>query len=183
MFMKFYDAYGRFLGVVGVIAGLATFTLMWLVDISVITRWFFNAPIPGSVEISQALLVLTITLGLAYAQSQGAHLRVTILVDRLPRRVRIWSYAVAALIGFGFFAVLTLSTFNFAMRSFNVNEYAWGAGVRFPLYPVKAAACVGILFLAIQFLLDAIRVGIVGVIKAHDGVERNGIAIGEADNV
>ena len=182
MFMRVYDAYGRFLGVVAMIAGTSAFALMWLVDVNVITRRAFNAPVPGSVEFSQALLVLIIMLGLAYAQSHGAHLRVTILVDHLSLPARRWLYVLATLTGFLFFSVLTLSMYNFALRSFSVNEYAWGAGIRFPLYPVKAAACVGALFLTIQFLLDALRVGLFGQVRGHDGIDRTAM-IGEADNV
>lgn len=171
LFMQIYDAYRRLIALAATIAGLSAFALMWLVDINVITRRLYNAPIPGSVEISQALLVLTIMLGLAFAQSTGAHLRVTIITDRLPRRLRRQLFALAALIGFGFFAVLTLSTYYFALRSFNVNEYAWGAGFSLPLYPVKAAICAGSLLLSVQFLLDAIRVGVFDLVVEHDAVD------------
>jgi TRAP-type mannitol/chloroaromatic compound transport system, small permease component len=170
MFMKLYTAYGRFLGVVGALAGIATFALMWLVDVNVITRRGLNAPVPGSVEISQALLVVTVTLGLAYAQSRGAHLRVTIFAGRQQQSLQRWLYVAAMIIGFAFFTVLTYAMYKFAQRAFNVNEYAWGAGIRFPLYPVKALACAGTFLLALQFLLDALRVGVFNVTYAHDSI-------------
>ena len=72
------------------------------------------------------------------------------------------------------FAVITWSLFNFAMRAFELNEYAWGSGVRLPLFPVKAAACLGALLVTIQFLLDAIRVGIFHQSKLTDGVATEG---------
>lgn len=168
LFSTVYRTYGNLVSAAATIAGIAIFALMWINDANVVMRYFLNAPVMGAVEISQALLVLGIMLGMAFTQASGGHVRVTLLTRLLPPRGGEIAYALAALIGFFVFCAVTYSTFGYALRSYQVNEYAWGATLRFPLYPVKAAACLGALLLAIQFLLDAIRVGVFGLTEKRD---------------
>lgn len=168
--MAIYRVYGQILAAFATFAGLCVFLLMWLVDANVIGRKVFNVSLMGSVEIAQALLVYCILLGIPFAQTQGAHLRVTILVGRLPRRVQLVLYVLAMLAGAAVFSLLAYSSSFFAMRSWQVGEEVWGAVFRFPLYPVKAALPVGAALVAVQFLLDAIRVGVFGHSLPHDEI-------------
>jgi TRAP-type C4-dicarboxylate transport system permease small subunit len=157
-FMQIYHAYGKVLGFFAVVAGISAFAIMWLVDANVLGRKIFNQPFMGSVEISQALLVTCIMLGMPYAQAKGVHLRVTLIVGHAPRRVGEVLYGLAALGGCAVFAVLAYSSYSFALRAWNVGEEVWGASVRFPLWPVKAMIPLGAGLLSLQFLLDAVRV-------------------------
>lgn len=157
-FMRVYRAYGRILGLFAVIAGVSAFAIMWLVDANVLGRKLLNQPVLGSVEISQALLVICIMLGMPYAQVNGVHLRVTLIIGHAPRRLGEVLYGLAALAGCAVFALLAWSSYGFALRAWNVGEEVWGASVRFPLWPVKAMIPLGAGLLSLQFLLDALRV-------------------------
>lgn len=156
-FLRFYDRYTRLLYFLALLAGLATFIIMCLIDMSALTRKFLNWPVPGSVEITEALMVAGIVLPMGYAQATRTHLRVPLLTDHLPLRAQRVFQVLAMLIGFVFFLVMAWSAFHFAYESFQVDEYVWGANVRFPLYPVKAVMALGFLMLAVQFLLDMVR--------------------------
>lgn len=169
-FMAIYRVYGQILAAFATFAGLCAFLLMWLVDANVIGRKVFNVPLMGSVEIAQALLVYCILLGIPFAQAQGSHLRVTILVGRLPRRVQMALHVFAMLAGAAVFALMAYSSSFFALRSWQVGEEVWGAAFRFPLYPVKAALPVGAALVSLQFVLDAIRVGVFGQSLPHDEI-------------
>jgi TRAP-type C4-dicarboxylate transport system permease small subunit len=169
-FMQFYTAYGRLLGFIAVIAGISAFAIMWLVDANVLGRKIFNQPVMGSVEISQALLVICIMLGMPYAQSNGVHLRVTLIIGYAPRRIGEVLYGLAALAGCAVFAVLTWSGYSFALRAWNVGEEVWGASVRFPLWPVKAMIPLGAGLLSLQFMLDAVRVLVFRAVREQDDI-------------
>ena len=169
-FMRIYRAYGKLLGVFAVVAGISAFAIMWLVDANVLGRKVFNQPVLGSVEISQALLVICIMLGLPYAQSNGVHLRVTLIVGHAPRRIGEILYGLAALTGCAVFAVLAYSGYSFALRAWTVGEEVWGASVRFPLWPVKAMIPLGAGLLSLQFLLDAVRVLIFRAVRYEDEI-------------
>jgi TRAP-type C4-dicarboxylate transport system permease small subunit len=171
-FMGLYRLFRHVLSFMALLAGLATFAMMWLVDANVIGRRLFNAPILGTVEMAQALLVFSVMLGLPFAQANGAHLRVTIVVERLPLRVREVLFALGMLAGCALFALLAYASFGFALRSYQIGEAVWGAALRFPLWPVKGAITLGAALISIQFLLDAIRVGLFRRRLEHDDIDR-----------
>lgn len=64
------------------------FSMMLLGTADVTGRYIFNKPIIGTVEIFGILLPAIVLLGLAYTQGAQAHIRMEVLVLRLPRRVQ-----------------------------------------------------------------------------------------------
>lgn len=167
-FLRFHKAYSQLLVWAAVVGGGATFAIMWLVDASALSRKLFNAPIVGSVEITQSLMVLSIMLPMGYAQLKRSHLRVTLLTRKLPEAWARRLYVFSLLCGAVFFALVCWATFGFALRSFNINEYIWGAQLRFPVYPAKGVLCLGSALISLQFLLDAVKVGILGMTEESD---------------
>ena len=124
-FMSIYRGYGQMLGAIAVIAGIATFGMMWLVDANVLSRKLLNQPVMGSVEISQALLVFCIMLGMPYAQVSGAHLRVTMIIGHAPRRISEVLFSLSALVGCIVFAFLA---FWILIRSAVLERWRRGLG-------------------------------------------------------
>lgn len=69
----------------------ATITLglmMMLTVADVFLRYFFNAPITGTTEITQLMMVVVVFLALAWCASNNAHVRVDLLVSRFRPRTR-----------------------------------------------------------------------------------------------
>jgi TRAP-type C4-dicarboxylate transport system permease small subunit len=60
--------------------------MMLLTSAEVFSRGLFSLPIPGTVELSSFLLAVFILLGIAYTQQQKGHVRVTILLNKLPQK-------------------------------------------------------------------------------------------------
>src|SRR3546814_6834334 len=116
-FITIYRLYGRLLAAMAVVAGLAMFVMMWLVGLNSLTRKLFNAPVVGTVEITEALMSFAIMLPMAYTQLKRGHIRVTLLVSRLTPAVAHILYAVALLLGCLLFAWATGAAFRNALRS------------------------------------------------------------------
>lgn len=148
-------AYGRALFVAGGIAGIVTFAMMVLVVANVVMRSFADAPIDGTLELTQSALVILIFLSLALTQYEGGHIHVVVLTQRLPRPLRRVARFLAMLLGLVFFAWATVGTTDFALRSFAINEQEWGS-IRYPIWPIKFVVAVGLFALAIQFLIDTV---------------------------
>lgn len=172
MFTRVYQFYGRLLVVIAVVAGFAMFAMMWLVGLNSLTRKVFNAPIVGTVEITEALMTFAVMLPMAYTQFKRSHIRVTLLVSRLPPAVAHVLYAMTLLIGCLFFAWATWATFGFALRSYQIHEQAWGT-IRFPIWPAKGAVAFGAALLSIQLLLDFLRVSVFHIIDEADEVSHD----------
>jgi TRAP-type C4-dicarboxylate transport system permease small subunit len=156
-FLRVCDIYGRVLRVFAVLAGIAAFAIMWLIDINAFSRKLMNAPLPAGVELTQALLPAVIVLPFGYALMQRQHVRSVFLVSRLSRRAARWLQVFWMLVGFVLFALVTWGTFRYALRSYLMNEQVWGADFRFPLWPSKMAVSLGSALICLQFLLEAMR--------------------------
>ena len=61
--------------------------MMLLTTGEVLGRAVWNKPIPGTLELSSYMLAVFILLGLAYTQQVKGHVRVEMLIKRLPERV------------------------------------------------------------------------------------------------
>ncbi|MEQ9122137.1 MAG: TRAP transporter small permease [Alphaproteobacteria bacterium] len=155
-FERFYQAYGRFVDVLGLLAGAIAFAIMWLIDLNVFTRKAFNAPVQGTFEFTEAGLVLIVFFALAFTQRRRGHIRVTILTSRLPLGVQHALYVIVLFIAALLIAWYAYAAFAAAERSFKLNEQEWGV-VRFAIWPVKAAIALGCAAFSLQFLLDSIR--------------------------
>jgi TRAP-type C4-dicarboxylate transport system permease small subunit len=154
-FRRLYRAYGRLLRGFGLISAVATFVMMLLVVANIVGRYLLNKPVTGTLEFTEALLVLIIFLSLALTQYDGGHIRVTLLTRRLPKRAARAVNVFCMLLGALFFAWCAYAAWKFAYQSWTFGEQEWGTVV-FPLWPVKFVVFAGIAMLAIQFLLDAI---------------------------
>lgn len=64
------------------------FCMMLLGTVDVLGRYLFNSPVSGTYEIFGMLLPALVLLGLAYAQAERAHIRITLLISRLPSMVQ-----------------------------------------------------------------------------------------------
>lgn len=62
--------------------------LMMLIVVSTTSRYAFNKPVYGDVEITQLMVLVMVVAGMAYVQANGKHLRITLLVEHLSARVR-----------------------------------------------------------------------------------------------
>jgi TRAP-type C4-dicarboxylate transport system permease small subunit len=155
-FQRLCQAYGRLLQIFGAVSAISIFIMMILVSANIVGRYLFNAPITGAFEVTEALLVVIIMLGLALTQYHDGHIRVTILTRRMPP---VWAHTAkvcALVLGAVFFAWCGYASWKFAYESYSFNEQEWGT-ITFPLYPFKFIVFIGIVLLAIQFVLDTIN--------------------------
>ncbi|NNK77506.1 MAG: TRAP transporter small permease [Litoreibacter sp.] len=79
------------------ISGLAIFSLMFLAAWSVGGRKFFNAPLLGYVDYIEQLMPLIAIMGISYAQRDGTHIRMDLLVSVLKGRM-LWLFEMISVI-------------------------------------------------------------------------------------
>jgi len=145
-------------GLIVVGCGALLFLQMFLQVSDVTGRYLFAKPTPGTLEISESVLVFITFLGLAYVLARGEHVRVTILLDRLSPERRAWFDIFAFAIGFLIMLFIAWRALPYAIYSYKVQDTS-GTGTAFdlPLYPAKFAFFVGSTMLCMQFLIQLLN--------------------------
>ncbi|MGH8766372.1 MAG: TRAP transporter small permease subunit [Burkholderiales bacterium] len=97
----------RFADGLAVLTGWALLIYCFAVGIEIVGRRYFGFSLQGVDEIGGYLMALIVAIGFSCALYADAHIRIDILLPRLPRRVTLWLNAAtqAALAGFAVFLV------------------------------------------------------------------------------
>lgn len=132
-------------------ASFLLLVIAFLGTADVISTSFFYKSIPGTVELSGALLAVLVFLGLAEAQARGQHIVIDIVTGSMGPRLSKISAIVALTIGLVFMAYVAWYTTELTMKSIRYNETALGA-LAFPLPPFKGLAAFGAWLSAAEFL-------------------------------
>jgi TRAP-type C4-dicarboxylate transport system permease small subunit len=94
-----------------------------LITIDVVTRYFFRRGMVESFEISGYALAACIGLGMAFTVTSKANIRVDILLDALPDRVRVLCDILASL-------SLTIVAVTLAWFAFGTLQQSWSMNAK-----------------------------------------------------
>ena len=144
--------------VFGVIAGATVLILMLLAVVSVGGRNLFNAPLPGYVDWIQVLMPLIAFLGISYAQRDGGHIRMDILIGRLQGRALWTAEFVTTLVTLGLILLLVWGSWAHFGRSFDWNARYFSRDstidIGLPLWPAKLLVPVSFGIMALRLVLQ-----------------------------
>ncbi|WP_447894485.1 TRAP transporter small permease [Vreelandella sp. GE22] len=116
--------------------------------------------ITGVSEMAAYLLVGATFLGLAYTFTHHAHIRVTLLISKLPSRVRVWFEVFGLVVALAISLVLGYGLIGLARESLQYNDVSSGF-LSLPLWIPQTVLItgVGLLCLAlIEALINALRI-------------------------
>jgi TRAP-type C4-dicarboxylate transport system permease small subunit len=144
-------------------SGFVVFALILLAVASVVGRNVFNAPLAGYVDwIEQAMLAIGL-FGIAYAQREGAHIRMDLVVGMFRGRalwVAEWVTTALALV---FVLLLVWGSWAHFARSFDMDRPMWSRDssidIDLPLWPAKLVVPVMLAFLALRLALQLVAYG------------------------
>ena len=123
--------------------------LMLLTTADVIGRAAWAQPIPGIVELSSYLLDVFILLGLAYTQQVKGHVRVSMLISRLPPRAQIFSEIFVTLLSLFIIALLAWQGFIVGFEETAVSDM-----LRIAQRPFKLLVGVAAFLLCLELVID-----------------------------
>jgi len=123
------------------VAGLLA-VILFLVSMDSIGRYFLGSPIPGTLELSESVIVMIIFLTATYCEMTSKHIRVTFILNMLPPWARDAVSKVTSAISIGYFAVLCWQSWKIAWYALSIKETSWGS-YPIPLYPAKFSVAIG----------------------------------------
>jgi len=135
------------------VAMLALFIMTFIVTGDVILRYVFNAPSKWVVEVSSYLLIVIVLMGLAYTQKERGHIKVDIILSRLPKAVRPWVELVILVMVLALTIILIYLTAGDFWTSIKLKTVS-DSVMAFPLAPWQAFIPVGLAILALLLIWE-----------------------------
>jgi TRAP-type C4-dicarboxylate transport system permease small subunit len=123
--------------------------MMFLSTVDVSLRKAFSVTIPGTMELSSYMLALFILLGLSYTHQRRAHVRVTLLLDLFPSKVKISIETLLHILSLGMLVVLIKEGWVIALEETTVSDM-----LRIPETPFRMALVVGCFTFALEIVVD-----------------------------
>jgi TRAP-type C4-dicarboxylate transport system permease small subunit len=123
--------------------------MMLLTSAEVVGRAVWSRPIPGSMELSSYMLAIFILLGIAYTHQVRGHVRVTMLISRLPAKWTIALDVITTLLSLFIIAVMTWQGWVVGIEERTVSDM-----LRVPQFPFRLLVSLGGLLLFLELLLD-----------------------------
>lgn len=144
--------------VFGVISGLAVLGLMVLAVVSVGGRTFFNAPLPGYVDWIQLAMPLIAFLGISYAQRDGGHIRMDIVIGKLRGRALWMAEFVTTAATLLLIVLLIWGSWAHFDRSFDWAAPNWSRDstidIGLPLWPAKILVPLAFSIMALRLVFQ-----------------------------
>ena len=133
-FGRIDETVGAFTRVISAGGAIAACVIMIVMTVDVLYRNAIGRSVPGAFEIVEVALVLAIFLGMAGAERNKVHVRVTLITDAVPLRIGEAMRIFGLVVSLGIALWFTVSTFDKAMVSFHSGEYKTGL-ISFPIWP------------------------------------------------
>jgi len=139
-------------------AALATLVMMVLTTADAAGRYLLNRPILVAYELTtNYLMVAVVFLAMPYAYRQGANVRVTFLVERMGRGIRLVVDHAVQLVSMAYCAILVFATFQQA-RHVRLTGTTFATLDNLPLWPAHLAVSIGLFVTTLLMLSDLPRV-------------------------
>lgn len=130
------------------VAGWAYFATAIFITVDVIARAFFGFSSGATTEISGYLLAFGISWTLAHALAERAHIRIDLLVNKMPLAGRVWLHLAALLALAGLVAILCWSAVNVIEETLLFNAHDLSA-LRIPMILPQGLWAAGFFMLAL----------------------------------
>lgn len=127
--------------------------IMLLITVDVVGRAFFNSPLFGVPEIVKISVVGLVWCQMAHTLKIGAHLRSTILVDRMPPAARRTIEILSCILGAIMFGLIVYSGWDTTAEAWRIGEFEGEEPVRVPTAPVRTLVLIGAALTAVQFVI------------------------------
>jgi len=136
------------------LGAISVLLMAMLICYDVVMRYFFNTPKSWAIEIAQYLMLATLFLPLAHVQKERRHIRVELLVSRLPMSYKnILDNVILPVLILLVYGILLWQISRFAVKLYTRGTVS-ATALRIPLFPISLilvfAFIVPILILIVQ---------------------------------
>lgn len=164
----------RFLSIMDGAAAIAVFGIMLLITADVLSRLLLNKPFAGTAEIVSSIIIIVCFLEIPYVAVKGAHVRTTMLYDKVGRNGKLVIDIAAAVLGILVYAFIIRASWGNLLNAIEIGEADIAGSVRISTIPGRFAIIFGSSLMILEFIAQIIKFGwqlLNG--EAHAGEGRN----------
>jgi len=160
------------------IANLCLIAMLLIIFVNVIFRYVILSPLYWGDEIMTYLMIIMVYAGFGFMLMGGGHIRMTLLFNRLPRKVQNSLWIIVSLLGTGYttfllYAMILLVLDTLQLRSFSMVT-------RWPIAPWQILIALGLFSLLLAFIMLVIeRIGISRGIRKEKEVKKKVVEVSE----
>lgn len=163
----------RLSSIASVGASVALVLMAINIVVDVVGRTFFHSPFMGTLELTSFWWMPTLTLlAFAVTERHQEHIKVTLLLDSLPRRMRELVEGSVGVLATLLLLVLAWFTLQSALDAEEI-RLAANSSPPVPIWPFKFVAFAGVLLLALQTAATSYR-HFAGLMPSEDSLATEG---------
>ncbi|MBT8365563.1 MAG: TRAP transporter small permease subunit [Deltaproteobacteria bacterium] len=140
----------------GRLQAVIIFLLMVMLLVEVLTRYILRSPLSIAEEMGGYLLVSITFMGLAYTWKEKGHVRVTLIISRLPEKAARLIRFITLILATVFTLPLIKACYELLADSL-LFESRSGSWLRIPLVYPQTILLVGAVLLLLQLLVEVIK--------------------------
>jgi TRAP-type C4-dicarboxylate transport system permease small subunit len=138
--------------IINIVAAAILVAMMFLTAMDVLLRYLLNRPISGAMEITEYMMVILVSLGLAYCGIVKGHVSVEVLTSRFSAKGQSILNCITYFLSFGFFSLITWQSIKYIRLTFKSNLVS--AVLHIPTFPFIAMLSLGSLVFSLVLLAD-----------------------------
>ena len=144
-------------GAVNLVAAVALVAMMLHVNLDVLGRYLFNAPLPMTTEVVSAYyMVAVVFLPLAAIEWRDGHISVEIVTQFIGDRTRTLLLLLTGLLSAAYFAAITWRTWLVAVDKYELGEFITGVAV-LSIWPTRFLVPLGCGLIVVVLVIKAAR--------------------------
>lgn len=147
----------RFLSIMDGIAAISVFGIMLLITADVLSRLILNKPFAGTAEIVSSIIIIVCFLEIPYVAVKGAHVRTTMLYDKVGVKGKHVIDIVAALIGVLVYAFIIRASWGNLLNAISIHEAEIAGSVRITTVPGRFSIIFGSVLMILEFINQIIQ--------------------------
>jgi C4-dicarboxylate transporter, DctQ subunit len=152
------SAIDRLANFVGYLSAWLVPLMMMLVVVDVFMRYVLQRPLMIADELSAYMLVALSFLGFAYTWRQGGHVRVEVVVNYLPPRLKDWVRLIGLILTFLFMVEMDRVAFKMIAYALQMKMRS-STWLMFPLFWPQLTIFVGFVLLTLMLVGDIAQAG------------------------
>ena len=153
-------------------ANLRLIAMLLIIFVNVILRYVISRPLYWGDEVMTNLMIIMVYAGFGFVLAEGGHVRMTLLFNRLPRKVQNSLWIIISLLGTGYTTFLLYAMILLVHDTLQLGSFSMET--RLPIAPWQILIVLGLFSLLLAFIVLVIeRIGISRGIRKEKRVKRS----------